>query len=76
MAGHITEAVAFQYVAPFGTHIEGKGRRHYENTVAEALARSVVLAVAVLHETLDVALRIVDDIALTTGAPAMASFSY
>jgi SEC-C motif len=77
MLCHITETNAFQYVAPFGTAIiERNGRRHYENTVEEALARSAVLAVAVLHETLDVALRIVDDIALTTGAPTMASFKY
>jgi SEC-C motif len=76
MASHVSKTVALQYVAPFGIHFERNGRRHYENTVEEALARSAVLAVAVLHETLDAALRIVDDVALTTGAPAMASFSY
>jgi hypothetical protein len=76
MLAHRTGTVAFQYVAPFGTYIEKDGQKHAETTIEEALARSAVLAVAVLRETLDVTLRIVDDVALTTEAPTMASFRY
>jgi hypothetical protein len=73
---HDTRTHAFQFVAPFATLIEGGGRIDMEITIDKALARSAVLAVAVLLDTLDAALRIIDDIALTTGAPTMASFSY
>jgi hypothetical protein len=76
MVAHKTETVAFQYVAPFGIHFARDGQKHAETTIVEALARSAVLAVAVLRETLDVTLRIVDDVALTTEAPTMASFRY
>lgn len=75
MMAHQTETVAFQYVAPFGLHFEKDGQKHAETTIEEALARSAVLAVAVLRETLDVTLRIVDDVALTTEAPTMASLN-
>jgi hypothetical protein len=45
-------------------------------TIQQALARSATLAVSILERTLDDALRIIDDIGLTTRAPAMASFPY
>jgi hypothetical protein len=47
-----------------------------EATIEEALARSSTFAVDVLRQTLDDALRIIDDLALTTHAPGMASFTY
>lgn len=46
--------------------MEGRGEIHAEITIDEAVARSATLAVTVLLETLDVTLRIVDDVALTT----------
>ncbi len=73
---HETGTHGFQFVAPFSTHIEGNGETAAEITVDEAVARSATLAVTVLLQTLDVTLRIVDDVALTTGAPMMASFKY
>ena len=47
-----------------------------ETTIQEALARAATFAVDVLEKTLDDALRIIDDIGLTTKAPQMASFDY
>jgi hypothetical protein len=77
MMAHDTGTHAFQFVAPLATHIESsRGIIYSEKTIDAAIARSATLAVMVLLETLDVALRIVDDVALTTGAPAMASFTY
>jgi hypothetical protein len=70
---HHTKTHGFEFLAPFAMHIEGFD---VERTIDKALARSAVVAVAVLLDTLDAALRIIDDIALTTGAPTMASFSY
>ena len=76
MMAHSTGMNAFQWVAPFGMHIQRGEKRHAEVTIPEAIARSAILAVNVLLETLDVALRIIDDVALTTGAPKRASFKY
>jgi hypothetical protein len=50
--------------------------RMVAETIETALVRSASLAVDVLTRTLDDALKIIDDVALTTGAPRMASFSY
>jgi hypothetical protein len=47
-----------------------------QTTIEEAVARSAAFAVDVLERTLDDALRIIDDIGLTTHAPGMASFRY
>jgi hypothetical protein len=47
-----------------------------ENTIQEAIVRAATLAVDVLEKTLDGALKLVDDIGLTSRAPAMASFDY
>ena len=76
MLWHKTGTHGFQYVAPFATHIVGSGGIHAETTIDEAIARSAVLSVAVVRQTLDATLRIIDDVALTTGAPVMASFKY
>jgi hypothetical protein len=76
MMTHDTGTVAFQFVAPFASHIESSGEISAEVTIDEAVARSSILAVAVLRDTLDVTLQIIDDVALTTGAPTMANFKY
>ena len=47
-----------------------------ERTIQDAIARVATLAVDVLEKTLDGALRIIDDVGLTTKAPATASFRY
>ena len=47
-----------------------------EATIHNAIARAASLAVEVLEKTLDGALRLVDDVGLTTNAPAMATFPY
>jgi hypothetical protein len=41
-----------------------------------AIARTAILAVDVLEKSLDDALKVIDDIGLTTKAPLMASFAY
>jgi len=73
---HTTKACAFQFVAPFGTHIESNGEIDAETTIQAAIASAATTAVTAMRETLDASLRVVDDIALTTGAPKMASFEY
>ena len=47
-----------------------------ERTIQEAIARAATFAVEVLEKTLDDALKVIDDIGLTTKAPQMASFKY
>lgn len=47
-----------------------------EETIQVAIARASVFAVEVLERTLDDALKIVDDVGLTTKAPTMANFGY
>jgi uncharacterized protein YecA (UPF0149 family) len=74
--GHPTGTHFFQWVAPFGIHMQRGEMKLAENTIREAMARSAVLAVNVLLQTLDITLRIIDDVALTTGAPKRASFKY
>jgi hypothetical protein len=74
---HETGVCAFQFVCGVPLHIDSiSGQTLRETTVQDALARVAVLAVYVLEKTLNDALRIVDDIGLTTKAPKMASFSY
>ena len=47
-----------------------------ERTIQEAIAGASIVAVKVIEKTLDDALRLIDDIGLTTKAPAMASFDH
>jgi hypothetical protein len=47
-----------------------------ERSVLAATARASVAALHVLTVSMDAALRVVDDIGLTTGAPALADFAY
>jgi hypothetical protein len=70
---------AFQPIAPFPISALSRSnpeKRIQEETIETALVRAATLAVDVLTTTLDDALKIIDDVALTTGAPQMASFSY
>jgi len=47
-----------------------------ERSIASATARAAIAALNVLTLTLDAALRVIDDIGLTTGAPGFADFAY
>ena len=47
-----------------------------ETTIQDAIARAATFSVDVLERTLNDALKVIDDIGLTTKAPVMASFDY
>lgn len=47
-----------------------------ETTIEDAISRSVILSLDLLASVLDEALRIIDDIGMTTGAPALSSVPY
>ena len=55
---------------------QSPGSEMRETAIQEAIARTAILAVDVLEKSLDDALRVIDDIGLTTKAPLMASFAY
>jgi hypothetical protein len=74
---HESHANIFQWVCGAGAYIQrSSGEVSRVTEIQEALARSTILAATVLERTLDEALKVVDDIGLTTKAPKMASFSY
>ena len=73
---HTTKASAFQWICAAPIHVDTAGQIIRVTTIQEALARASALAVDVLVKTLDDALKIIDDIGLTTKAPTMASFDY
>ena len=74
---HDTGTHAFQYVCAKPNHIESSSKQQCrEQTVQQALASATTFAVRILEKTLDDALRIIDDVGLTTGAPRMANFEY
>jgi hypothetical protein len=54
----------------------GDGRREAERTVQTAIAMTSTVALTVVRVVLDQALKVVDDIGLTTGAPQVAAFPY
>ena len=61
----------------FDTALSKRGAKDVrQTTIQDAIARSATLAVNVLERTLDDALRVIDDVGLTTRAPTMASFTY
>ncbi len=79
MLVHKSQMYAFQTIAPFPISIlysRNPDKRIVEETIEVALVRAATLAVDVLTRTLDDALKIIDDVALTSGAPQVASFSY
>jgi hypothetical protein len=51
-------------------------RQFVERSIPSATARATVAALDVLTTTLDASLQMIDDIGLTTGAPAFADFPY
>jgi hypothetical protein len=57
-------------------HVEDGHEVHAELTVQTATARGAAVAVRVLWRCLDAMLRTIDDLALTTNAPAIARESY
>jgi hypothetical protein len=75
---HPTGTHLFQFVCEAPTHNWNSRTdvRTDVRTIQDAIARAAVLAVEVLERTLDDALRLVDDVGLTTEAPSMASFDY
>ena len=79
MMAHESQMCAFQTIAPFPISIHSTSnpeKRIVEETIEVAVVRAATLVVDVLTRTLDDALKIIDDVALTSGAPQMASFSY
>ena len=51
-------------------------RQFVERSIPSATARATMAALDVLTTTLDASLQMIDDIGLTTGAPAFADFPY
>jgi uncharacterized protein YecA (UPF0149 family) len=58
------------------THIQDGKHTFAEQTVQMTTARGAHRSLAVLRTSLDAALRAIDDIALTTGAPLLSRESY
>lgn len=73
---HETRTHSLNWFARFPISIRGRGAPVEERTVEESVVRSAIRAVDVLEVVLDEALRVIDDIGLTTGAPRLATFSY
>jgi hypothetical protein len=76
---HKTETYAFQPLAPFPIRtiaMMNLDKIEKVSVVEDALVRAAVFASIVLLESLDNGLRVIDDVALTTGAPDIASFTY
>jgi hypothetical protein len=70
---HDTGTHAIQYYCGRPIHIqEGDGSVVADQTVGIATARGVTVAMRALRHTLDAALRVIDDLGLTSGAPALA----
>jgi len=69
-----THAYVWHHSAPLSTSDGSK--QSAERNVQEAVVTAAVTAVTVLKQTLDDALRIIDDVALTAKAPKMACFEY
>ena len=51
-------------------------KQFVDQSVFASTARACIAALQVLTESMDAALRVVDDIGLTSGAPALADFAY
>lgn len=70
---HDTGTHDIQYYCGRPTHIEeSDGSIVADQTVGIATARGVIVAMRALRHTLDAALRVIDDLGLTSGAPALA----
>jgi hypothetical protein len=74
---HKTRTHMIMALAGRPVHVQGaNGTVEAERTVQMATAQAVTTALRVLTSTLDAALRVVDDVGLTTGAPALSRDSY
>jgi hypothetical protein len=73
---HDTGTHMIQWFAGRAIHVERGGVIHVERTVQIATARAAARALTVLRRVLDDALRAIDDVALTTGAPAITRETY
>jgi hypothetical protein len=74
---HPTKTHGFQRVCEVPPIITASTSKDSDlRDVPEALARAALLAVDVLEKSLNDALKVIDDIGLTTKAPKMASFDY
>ena len=73
---HETSAYAWNLFTHFSTSVRQGEIVTIQAMVQESLVRTAVIAVAILVGTLDDALRLVDDVGLTTGAPALATRDY
>jgi SEC-C motif len=73
LADTVTLMKEKDFVASVASSADTKFR---ETTIHAAIAGAATLAVEVIEQTLDDALKLVDDIGLTTKAPMMASFDY
>ncbi len=70
---HDTGTHIIQYYCGRPTSIQkSDGSCVAEETIGIALARGVTVAMRTLRHTLDAALRVIDDLGLTSGAPALA----
>jgi hypothetical protein len=76
MMMHETQTHSINWFARFPLSIRGRGAPVQERTVEEAVVRGAVRAVEILEAVLGDALRVVDDIGLTTGAAQIATYSY
>jgi hypothetical protein len=76
IVSHTSSTHAFAWFAPFPTHTESTKGKASERRVQEAIAKSAIVAMRVMVQTLDDSLRVIDDLGLTTGAPKMATFHY
>jgi hypothetical protein len=74
---HETRTHMITWFAGRSIHIQSAdGAVKAERTVQTATARASTTALKVLTNTLDAALRVADDVGLTTGAPALSRDSY
>jgi len=73
---HSTRTHMIQTVAGRSIHIESGDAIEAERTVPLAMARAAAASLRSLRITLDRALQIIDDVALTTAAPAFAREPY
>ncbi|MEV7008903.1 hypothetical protein [Streptosporangium sp. NPDC051022] len=73
---HDTRTHMMTWFAGRPIHIKNGRENHAERTVQAATAEGATIALKVLRNCLDASLRMIDDVALTTGAPDVANEQY
>lgn len=74
---HETRTHMITWYAGMAPHVvESDNTTHVETTVQSAIAQAATVSLSILHKTFDAALRFIDDLALTTGAPKVARTRY